>query len=1704
MRDDFRTEMTRIRAEITRNVDMVNAHVRALDQRLRIISQSVSTAEGYPIVLRQQFHAIDVKLNALNDDSITAQGKLDRISHALTATNDASTLAGCVNVVKRSLTAANGNPIILHEQLDPISQALTNSDDPHTVTARLETVTRSLTAADGNPVLLRESLDTINRALTNHDDVTTVAGRLKVVKRSLTPANGNPIILYERLDAIHRVLTDWADTNTMAGRLETVRQSLTTADGNPVSLYNIDRRVTTVTRVLMDEDEGLMARFNTIRQTLADPGDPTTVAGRLETVRRSVTTADGNPVILHERLDTISEELTNRDAVDTVAGRLEWVGRILTTEDGEPILLQQYHHDTRRRLEEVFRPLQTELRAGHFNSAARAVNAKITCCTTPIYPFHGVNNQRIPGFPPTYLHLKGLNVAPAGFKAGEDVYGEGDVYFRQAQWPIDPSVKTIEHIHQEYGDKGDVGVAAAYLERDCTKVLTPVNVVGSLWRQLMGSRAPISDRVADIFNENRPDSKQPGIEEMTELLKEKLSSFDRCFIIIDGLDGYYDSEAEQILLLETLFALIDHVNIPVTSDRTDREEMSEGLHFTVTVQAREVEEMVHGELTSLSQDQLLSWSVNDAASKISKATGNCWLLANLRLDRIRSVNSAAEGDVILHDPPQTLPEAHLKATASVKEQPLARQQMASKDLKAACAHLTLVDEDRDVIRFIHPSTRSFISSSSLVGSTDANLALAQDCLEYLLHPQFEDPFQLRKSQMRVTVKRYPFLAYAAMCWAEHCCKAEARSSSLDDNIAELLNDPPKVAFLLDVVDFCKVGGGRGAADMARGASGLWIAASCGLEVVVQKLLDLGAEVDAKDTSPKLSPPEQAVRREHFGTTSLLVEAGAAATGIDLHFAAYHGQAKLVHRMLERGAPANVRPSGSTRWNPVEVALLHEHTETASVLFDFGAKFQGPIQFIDMWDMMLPTVLNAACRHIVLCLRICLQAIPEDDGILLTGEDPPGLKACSAGWQAMPWCFAGLYQSLNLCFRKATVSDATPMDSVFRAAGSALRCQQLDHFDYIVDKYLDINYLYRGSDGLLSLAVEAGYPRVVEKLLVAGVKVRTMDLHVSVSGGNKDDDSKSLFHSLLSKIDDLNALDGLELETLLAVEPDVARRPVNATQLIPFCIRKKYDFNEDAIELTAELESIIHILTANGADFNAPVEETMPLPMAVAKESEGLVKLLLLKGADPNGRGWQGLTVLHEAVQKKNAEIVEMLLDHKARPNVVDHHGHASLHDAIASGLSEIAIQLLKKGASPAVRERWGKIAMSECHGKVNAEAMELLRSSVTQYEEGETEWHRVVTQLKSTTALEKLQRCPDANVKSSYGESLLYRAADKGRTAIREILLFKQAEVDIAEAGRVDVAKPLLTWGANVDHIDYYGMTALHRAAPGGRKAVTKLLLQQKADFKIEDGKGFTAPRLAAMRGHLSVVKLIVEEDGDAATVVVRQADTRTSCLHVAAEHRHGGIVRWLMKLGCPPDTEESGGFTPLGYVSIVCTLLDHGADVLGKGGIMGPLYMAIDHGRTDADAETSTLVVCQTLLERGADVHQSSLFGSTPLDAAVSSGYLHVAKLLLDAGAGRPRPQGPVAKAAGKGDTAMVRLLLDSGFTADDVNPHSGSADTELSAAAAAGSHVDVLKLLLSRGADVNALQGGGEGSAGGIEGAVSGRGDGVWIATWSRMGRR
>lgn len=52
--------------------------------------------------------------------------------------------------------------------------------------------------------------------------------------------------------------------------------------------------------------------------------------------------------------------------------------------------------------------VQLEMRAGHFNSAARLVNKLSSCCISIIYKLHGANNLPIHDLPRTYSDLQDL------------------------------------------------------------------------------------------------------------------------------------------------------------------------------------------------------------------------------------------------------------------------------------------------------------------------------------------------------------------------------------------------------------------------------------------------------------------------------------------------------------------------------------------------------------------------------------------------------------------------------------------------------------------------------------------------------------------------------------------------------------------------------------------------------------------------------------------------------------------------------------------------------------------------------------------------------------------------------------------------------------------------------------------------------------------------------------------------------------------------------------------------------------------------------------------------------------------------------------------------------------------------------------------------------------------------------------------------
>lgn len=183
---------------------------------------------------------------------------------------------------------------------------------------------------------------------------------------------------------------------------------------------------------------------------------------------------------------------------------------------------------------------------------------------------------------------------------------------------------------------------------------------------------------------------------------------------------------------------------------------------------------------------------------------------------------------------------------------------------------------------------------------------------------------------------------------------------------------------------------------------------------------------------------------------------------------------------------------------------------------------------------------------------------------------------------------------------------------------------------------------------------------------------------------------------------------------------------------------------------------------------------------------------------------------------------------------------------------------------------------------------------------------------------------------------------------------------------------------------------------------------------------------------------------------------------------RTGDLFALQLLLSRQPERVKERGewsVTPLhraGRVAIVDTLLAKKADreARDEHGFT-PLHSAVQHNLLD---------VVSRLLERGAKVDAESDSGETPLSFAKST---EVASLLIRKGA---NPNGvsalttPLHNAAFYGRTEIVDYLIAQGAEINRTNKHG---DTPLHEAAFGYSRtsIDVVRLLIDKGADINAL---------------------------------
>ena len=290
----------------------------------------------------------------------------------------------------------------------------------------------------------------------------------------------------------------------------------------------------------------------------------------------------------------------------------------------------------------------------------------------------------------------------------------------------------------------------------------------------------------------------------------------------------------------------------------------------------------------------------------------------------------------------------------------------------------------------------------------------------------------------------------------------------------------------------------------------------------------------------------------------------------------------------------------------------------------------------------------------------------------------------------------------------------------------------------------------------------------------------------------------------------------------------------------------------------------------------------------------------------------------------------------------------------------------------------------------------------------------------------------------------------------------------------LQMAQALIAAGAKINTPNRYGITPLLQASRTGDTALIDVLLKAGADLKVTHHDGETALMAASRAGSTDGVKLLLEAGADPNLEENYQEET---ALMWAAAEGHAAVVKTLLAAGADPNrkarlttiTERKHADHPTGGLTALMFAVRHGHTEAAKALMAG----GADPGVTNGDGATALIVaivndrfdLAATLLELGASANDGSLYFAADMHDATTD--------MRARDGSRLRADHPNKLSA----LDLVKLLLERG--ADPNKAVTGQLHSttlccgeEINASpfyrAAVASDVEVLKLMLAHGAQV------------------------------------
>uniref|UniRef100_A0A8C5ISV8 K Homology domain-containing protein n=1 Tax=Junco hyemalis TaxID=40217 RepID=A0A8C5ISV8_JUNHY len=517
--------------------------------------------------------------------------------------------------------------------------------------------------------------------------------------------------------------------------------------------------------------------------------------------------------------------------------------------------------------------------------------------------------------------------------------------------------------------------------------------------------------------------------------------------------------------------------------------------------------------------------------------------------------------------------------------------------------------------------------------------------------------------------------------------------------------------------------------------------------------------------------------------------------------------------------------------------------------------------------------------------------------------------------------------------------------------------------------------------------------------------------------------------------------------------------------------------------------LVKYLLAAGANVHATTATgDTALTYACENGHTDVADVLLQAGADLEHESEGGRTPLMKAARAGHLCTVQFLISKGANVNrATANNDHTVVSLACAGGHLAVVELLLAHGADPTHRLKDGSTMLIEAakgghtnvvsylldypNNVLSVPAADL--SQLTPPSQDQSQVPRVpVHTLAMVVPPQEPDRTPQENSPPLLGVvKAVNSRVPSGSTSSSHTTESPTPE-PCPPAGSNVPPQSVLPMYPSVDidaHTESNHDTALTLACAGGHEELVSVLIARGANIEHRDKKGFTPLILAATAGHVGVVEILLDKGGD---IEAQSERTKDTPLSLACSGGRQEVVDLLLARGANKEHRNVSDYTPLslaasgGYVNIIKILLNAGAEINSRTGSklgISPLMLAAMNGHVPA---------VKLLLDMGSDINaQIETNRNTALTLACFQGRAEVVSLLLDrkANVEHRAKTGltPLMEAASGGYAEVGRVLLDKGA---DVNapPVPSSRDTALTIAADKG-HYKFCELLINRGAHID-----------------------------------